>query len=272
MIGSIIDNILIDLQVNHTPAFFAALGNKYGDDFVIEKTFPGGHTALVDVIIDARRRFDFVRGFYGEFAPNYDTYVTGPDAQVITRVWKEVVAKNDFGGSVLDLGCGTGLVGNLIKAKYSSELVGVDLCPEMAERAKATAYSKVILGRMENVVVSEQLGKQTFDHVLSVGVLMYLDPKNFQMVLGRAFDLAQSSVTLTVENIEEPYRTQFMALHPCNVIWNHYEVVKAFVPPRGWSLVWQREDELWTSPTTRDVVSGVTVRFEKDQARNAKEA
>lgn len=255
--------------MNHTPAFFAALGNKYGDDFVIEKTFPGGHTALVDTIIDARRRFDWVRGFYADFAPKYDAYCMGPDATFFSKVWTDIVSSNDFAGTVLDLGCGTGLVGALIKEKHgkASELTGVDLCPEMAQRA--AAYSKIIEGRMENVVMSLSQG---FDHVLSVGVLMYLDPGHFELVLGRAFDLAKSSVTLTVENIEPEYRAKVMGLHPCIVIWNHYETMKGFQAPRGWSRVWEREDELWTSPTTKNVVSGVTVRFEREQGRNAQEA
>ncbi|KAJ6635202.1 D-alanine--D-alanine ligase [Pseudolycoriella hygida] len=34
------------LEINHTPAFFAKIGNTYGDDFTIESTFPGGHERL----------------------------------------------------------------------------------------------------------------------------------------------------------------------------------------------------------------------------------
>ncbi|OXA36639.1 D-alanine--D-alanine ligase [Folsomia candida] len=45
----------VDLRVNHTPAFFCFKGNLYGDDSVIEKTFPGGHNGLVDAIISAKK-------------------------------------------------------------------------------------------------------------------------------------------------------------------------------------------------------------------------
>lgn len=238
------------------------MGNKYGDDFVISETFPGGHTAIVDAIIGSKQRFDFIRERYAQFAPSYDSYVRGPNARFFS-IWQEIVSENNFSGSVLDLGCGTGLIGNLIKNKYSfgSELVGIDLCPEMAERA--LVYNQVIVGRMENVVMNLQ---ENFDHIVAAGVFQFLEPNHFQLVLARSFDLAGSSVTFTIENIEPVYAKKLLILNSCSINFNHYQVMKEFVPPKGWNLVWKREDYLWTSPSTKEDISGLTVRFERDNS------
>lgn len=271
----VINYFLIDppynlfFQVNHTPAFFAAHGNKYGDDFVIETTFPGGHTALVDTIIASKQRFDFLQSFYAKFAPSYDAYVTGPNAQVLT-IWSEIVQDNDFFGKVLDLGCGTGLLGNLIRRKHpSTQLIGVDLSPKMAE--KAMSYVKVHVGLMENVLMDQELMGEGFDHVVAVGVFQFLGHNHFKLVVGRSFDLAKKSVTLTIERNEASYQTQLLNLHPSNVTWNHFEEMRQFQPPMGWRLAWKREDGLWTSPTTKQLISGLTVRFERDNRRDAKD-
>lgn len=226
---------------------------------MIQQTFPGGHTALVDTIIEAKQRFDSLNTFYAQLAPTYDA-ATG-HTQLVT-VWKEIVAKNDFCGKVLDLGCGTGLLGNLIRARFpSSDLIGVDICPEMADRA--LAYSKVVLGRIENVIMNPELVTESFHHILAVGVVQFLEPNHFRGVLARSFDLAGESVTLTIEKVGLTYKKKALLANPAHVIFNHYDAMKHFVPPKDWKLVWKRKDYLWTSPTTRENVSGLTLRFEK---------
>jgi predicted TPR repeat methyltransferase len=54
------------------------------------------------------------------------------------------------GLSVLDLGCGTGLSGLMLKT-WAGQMTGVDLSPEMAEKARARAiYDRVEVAELTN--------------------------------------------------------------------------------------------------------------------------
>lgn len=239
---------------------------------MIQETFPGGHAALVDTIIDSRQRFDFQEGRFTRFASTYEAYASGPNVEMF-GVWGEIVAANDFSGTVLDLGCGTGKIGNMILAKEPksrSQLYGIDVSPEMAGRA--VAYAKVHIGLLENVMLDQERMAGGFDHVLAVGVFPYVEHGHFKLVLGRCFDLARKSVTLTVEKIEESFKENSVALDPANIIFNHVQIVKEFGAPGGWKLVWKREDYLWISPSTQDPVYGVTFRWERSTERCAGDA
>ena len=84
-----------------------------------------------------------------------------------------IVAKNpniQF-GSVLDLGCGTGLIGDEIK-KYCSNLEGVDLSKLMLEKASA----KNIYDKLEHKDIVEYLSTEDldFNYFISSDVLVYV--------------------------------------------------------------------------------------------------
>ena len=71
----------------------------------------------------------------------------------------------------MDIGCGTGLMGRLLKP-YSSRIVGVDLSKEMLSRAESTgAYDKLIAEE-----ILEYLNKcnDKFDLVVSSDVFIYI--------------------------------------------------------------------------------------------------
>jgi predicted TPR repeat methyltransferase len=72
---------------------------------------------------------------------------------------------------ILDIGCGTGLMGKLLKP-YSSKIIGVDLSREMLVRAESTgAYDKLIAEE-----ILEYLNKcnDKFDLVVSSDVFIYI--------------------------------------------------------------------------------------------------
>ena len=73
--------------------------------------------------------------------------------------------------AILDLGCGTGLMGKLLKP-YASKIVGVDLSKEMLSKAELTdTYDKLI-----EVDILEFLNKcnDKFDLVVSADVFIYI--------------------------------------------------------------------------------------------------
>ena len=74
-------------------------------------------------------------------------------------------------GSILDLGCGTGLLGLEIK-KYCSSLEGIDLSVKMLEQAaKKNAYDK-----LNHIDIVEYLSKTEldFDYFISTDVFVYV--------------------------------------------------------------------------------------------------
>ena len=74
-------------------------------------------------------------------------------------------------GQVLDLGCGTGLLGNDIK-KYCSNLVGVDLSKSMLEIARVkNIYDKLIHDDIVEFLSSKNLN---FNYFISLDTFDYI--------------------------------------------------------------------------------------------------
>jgi len=72
----------------------------------------------------------------------------------------------------VDLGCGTGLLGPLIKPGIE-HLTGVDLSPKMLEQAKAKqVYDEIVEGDLTGFLTSRQA--EAFDLVTAAEVLNYI--------------------------------------------------------------------------------------------------
>lgn len=72
---------------------------------------------------------------------------------------------------VLDLGCGTGLVGKVLKERFGFlNLVGLDVSEDMLEKAeKREIYTRFIYAYVSNERVDE-IRSAEFDAVVSAGV------------------------------------------------------------------------------------------------------
>lgn len=95
---------------------------------------------------------DFVRCLFDQYAAKFDADLLGPLAYRGPGVVAEALA--GFAGppegrlAILDLGCGTGLVGVALKP-FARRLVGVDLSPQMlAEAERRGIYDALIAGEM----------------------------------------------------------------------------------------------------------------------------
>jgi len=70
---------------------------------------------------------------------------------------------------IYDAGCGTGLIGQLLKQAGYANLDGADFSAEMLEKAKATsAYQSLALSDYSKPV--PELADRSYDGVISVGV------------------------------------------------------------------------------------------------------
>lgn len=84
----------------------------------------------------------------------------------------EIVAKEDKAYNILDLGCGTGLVGELIKEKVES-LIGVDLSEKMLEEArKKGVYTELVKSDIQSYL--DTLSKDSVEIVTAADLFIYI--------------------------------------------------------------------------------------------------
>jgi 2-polyprenyl-3-methyl-5-hydroxy-6-metoxy-1,4-benzoquinol methylase len=96
-------------------------------------------------------------------------------------------------GRVLDVGCGAGATGRLLRPRRPERLVGIELDPAAAAIARDD-YDEVLVGRAEEMI--DQLGAEPFDTILLYDVLEHLvDPWG---LLARMRDVAAPGARLHV--------------------------------------------------------------------------
>jgi predicted TPR repeat methyltransferase len=115
----------------------------------------------------------YVRNLFDGFAPTFDAHLVDKLGYRTPQLIMDAVAKAQPAPDavVLDLGCGTGLCGPMLKAGASS-LVGVDLSPRMLDRARERGlYDELVCAD-----ITEYLSpiEARFDLVVSADVFVYL--------------------------------------------------------------------------------------------------
>src|SRR6187200_2488110 len=82
---------------------------------------------------------------YNEWAKGYDNDLTSWSYQAPTVVAATVVSRHPEAGSVLDVGCGTGLVGRALRTGgFTGQIVGLDISHASLEIAqRCGAYDSV---------------------------------------------------------------------------------------------------------------------------------
>jgi len=114
-----------------------------------------------------------VAGRYDDWAQSYDDDLASWSYQAPAVVADTVVARAPAGESVLDVGCGTGLVGRALRARgFAGRLLGIDISAASLEVARECgAYDS-----LEQADLQEQLAfdDDSVDAVVCVGVMTYL--------------------------------------------------------------------------------------------------
>ena len=116
---------------------------------------------------------EYVQGLFDDYAEAFDEHLV----QVLHYQAHLVLAEN-LGGlgrrrfrRALDLGCGTGLCGPLVKA-MAERVDGIDLSPKMIEQARALAvYERVV---QTEIVDYLRTTDQRYDLVLAADVFIYV--------------------------------------------------------------------------------------------------
>ena len=124
----------------------------------------------------------YVRRLFDQYAARYDAALTehlayrGPTLlhEAVEKVTRAAGRPLHF-GSMLDLGCGTGLGGAAFRASVDW-LVGVDLSPAMvAQAATKGLYDRLVTGDLADLLAAEAGNAAKYQLVLAADVFVYVN-------------------------------------------------------------------------------------------------
>ena len=117
---------------------------------------------------------DYVKNLFDNFAAKFESSLVDDLEYKIPRVIAEIIIKDskfDLLGSIVDLGCGTGLFGVEIK-QFCEHLEGIDLSEKMLDEAmKKDIYNKLI---KEDILAYLSNASLNFDYFVSTDVFVYI--------------------------------------------------------------------------------------------------
>jgi predicted TPR repeat methyltransferase len=123
----------------------------------------------------------YVRRLFDQYAARYDTALTERLAYRGPALLRDAVAeamqtaqRRLYFGSMLDLGCGTGLGGAAFRAMVD-RLVGVDLSPAMVAQAAAKdIYDRLVTADLTSFLLDEAANPGKYNLVLAADVFVYV--------------------------------------------------------------------------------------------------
>jgi len=117
----------------------------------------------------------YIKNLYDGYAQTYDTHLTvtlkSQTPQLIYQATKQFTDLSQQDKTILDLGCGTGICGELFSANANT-LTGVDLSDKMIEAAqKKNIYNDLYVADISEFLVDKE---NQYDIIYSSDVLIYI--------------------------------------------------------------------------------------------------
>jgi predicted TPR repeat methyltransferase len=143
---------------------------EFNSDLVESKHF----LSALDGVTPNTAPRKYIEKLFDRYALNFENSLNNSLDYKAPKAITELILRDSLNvllGSVLDLGCGTGLFGNEIK-QHCSNLEGVDLSEAMLEKARAkNIYDKLKKQDIIDYLLKEDLD---FDYFVSVDVFNYI--------------------------------------------------------------------------------------------------
>jgi predicted TPR repeat methyltransferase len=147
----------------------------------------------------------YVRTLFDGYASRFDQALTdglgyrGPE--LLLRAVEASGRRKKF-GSVLDLGCGTGLGGAAFKP-FSNRMTGVDVSPAMLAQARAKdIYDRLVEDDVVRFLTAEGARNIRYDLILAADVFMYLDDLTPVLEAGARALAVDAIIAFSVETHE----------------------------------------------------------------------
>src|SRR5437588_6937971 len=116
---------------------------------------------------------DYVRTLFEQYAPRFDRALEDLNYSAPAMLRDAVTADGTRFGTMLDLGCGTGLAGAAFRP-HVDWLVGVDLSPKMIEVARAKGlYDRLVIGDIAKYLAEQRADNAGFHLVIAADVFAY---------------------------------------------------------------------------------------------------
>lgn len=116
----------------------------------------------------------YVRTLFDQYAPRFDRALADLSYSAPAMLRDAVTAHGTRFGSMLDLGCGTGLAGAAFRA-HVDWLVGVDLSSKMVEAARAKGlYDRLAVAEIGAYLAAEIESSSEFHLVVAADVFAYI--------------------------------------------------------------------------------------------------
>ncbi|KAK3295229.1 uncharacterized protein B0H64DRAFT_142509 [Chaetomium fimeti] len=232
-----------------------------------------------------------------------DSYEDGAEETRQRTFQRDVFNRFPHHGFTLDLGCGTGGAGMLIRqsplnsssasgnvggpgdasTRPNVYVHGVDVSARMLNRPWCVRYyDSTQRGLIQDVLMdpdaawlqhavrtgaAESGGLSAgpvVDHITCFGALHFLDPSQFEAVLSRVFVLARRSVMFDIDDFCPFYMQHVLEnLGEGFRNYNHMAAYRKFGTPPGWAKVAEEEAVLYRMENCGVDVRGVLVRFER---------
>jgi len=120
---------------------------------------------------------------YADWSQDYDTVLQSWDYDLPERCVKRLIEHTQERVSILDCGCGTGLVGSILQKHGFSDIYGLDASAQMLEVCKEkSVYESLEVADLTKPFLTDEADK--FSSILCVGTMTYLTttPENTQNV------------------------------------------------------------------------------------------
>ena len=179
---------------------------------------------------------DYVAHLFDDYAERFDESLArlrycGP--ALIDEALGDCVPCERTQGSVLDVGCGTGLVGAAIRRR-SGKLVGLDLSEKMLERAELLGvYDELVRGEMVELM---HRWPGRFDVITASDVLTYVGDLDDFFAAARVALSPGGWVAVVLEALPSPADGQSFRLNPSGRFSHSEQALRDWLTSNGFTV------------------------------------